>query len=179
MLTKKQEETVIKMIESYRNAKRINELPEGDASEADKAIEVFSYILDRSERITLEDIAKMVSGRTISVITQKFLVLPTEMKLTYLKTISFRNKKHQRITGKISPSVADKDLIYQVMEGDSIKVHPTTGDISIQGLGKTRVLVYTPINTSLTSDIEITVRNPNLRLAAPGKIRLAGKMRIS
>lgn len=179
MLTKKQEETVIKMIESYKNAKRINELPEGDVSEFDKVIEVFSYILDRSERISLEDIAKMVSNRTISVITQKFLVLPTEMELTYLKTISLKNKKQQRITGKITPSVADKDLIYQVMEGSSIKVHPTKGTISIQGLGTTKVLVYTPINTTLTSDVEITVRNPNIRLSATGKIRLAGRMRIA
>lgn len=85
---------------------------------------------------------------------------PTIMHLKYLPEISTRNKVQQYLAGVLLPVSCTKGIIRQRNEGDSLKVHPTTGKLTLQHTGTTSFYVYATGNTELTEEVYITVRTP-------------------
>lgn len=85
---------------------------------------------------------------------------PTLMHLKYLPEISTKNKVQQYLAGVLLPVSCTKGIIRQRNEGDSLKVHPTTGKLTLQHTGTTSFYVYATGNTELTEEVQITVRTP-------------------
>ena len=85
---------------------------------------------------------------------------PTLMHLRYLPEISTKNKVQQYLAGELLPVSCAKGIIRQRDEGDSLKVHPTTGRLTLQHTGETSFYVYATGNTELMEEVRINVRTP-------------------
>ena len=85
---------------------------------------------------------------------------PTLMHLKYLPEISTKNKVQQYLAGELLPVSCVKGIIRQRDEGDSLKVHPTTGRLTLQHTGETSFYVYATGNTELVEEVTINVRTP-------------------
>lgn len=118
----------------------------------------------------METLAKQIAAGSVG--------MPTEMKLEYLSDISVRNEVAQKIGVILIPSYYPQNAMFQKKDGDSLDVDPG-GNLKINGTGKTSIYVIPTNNTSLWKEIEIVVRNPELRLSASSELRMSnGALRI-
>jgi hypothetical protein len=103
---------------------------------------------------------------------------PVRMELTYPDIISTKNKLAQKIDVQLYPSYALKNVLFQRIDGDSLKINPS-GALTVKSTGETSFYVIPTQNTQLWQEVSISVRTPRMRLSSTGKIRLSGaKIRI-
>ena len=126
----------------------------------------------------LADTTKETVDKAVSSITEGFLALPTALEVDCPKSISTKCKVPKYIISRISPSTIRTNGVFQLWEGNNIRIHPSTGEIKILSEGIAKVIVYTPLNTLLAKEITINIRKPLVRLGNSGKIRLSSRMRI-
>lgn len=119
--------------------------------------------------VELDALMKAVSGESAAA--------PVILEVTAPVTISTRNKKSQRIEGRLLPGYVMQNLLYQRQEGSSLRVNPS-GLLMVSGTGTTTFYVIPPGNTELWKEVRVTVRHPVMRLTSSGKIRRSARMRI-
>lgn len=137
------------------------------------------------EKAGVADIAAKNADATVSELKQlstdfvgKTMGVPTEMRLEYLKEISLRNDVPQRIKVSLIPSYYPQNFIFQLVEGDGIRVDPG-GNIRLIKEGVTSLWVIPPGNTSLWQEISIRVKQPEMRLVNASSFRIVdGVFRI-
>lgn len=137
------------------------------------------------EKAGVADIAAKNADATVSELKQlstdfvgKTMGVPTEMRLEYLKEISLRNDVPQRIKVSLIPSYYPQNFIFQLVEGDGIRVDPG-GNIRLIKEGVTSLWVIPLGNTSLWQEISIRVKQPEMRLVDASSFRIVdGVFRI-
>ena len=103
---------------------------------------------------------------------------PVVLQVSAPAFISMKNKVAQKIGSKLLPGYVMQNVLYQKVRGDSLMADPS-GNLIVLGIGRTVFYIIPPQNTGLWKQVDITVRNPLLRLGSTGKIRLNGsKLRI-
>ena len=118
---------------------------------------------------TMDNMMKTFSVGTLSA--------PIKLEVKTLRSISIRNIAPLKIESRLYPSYVIQNIIYQ-REGDSVSIRPD-GSLKVNRLGTTSVFVIPTQNTPLFQQVDITVRNPVIRLTSDGKFRLHGnKIRV-
>ena len=103
---------------------------------------------------------------------------PARMVIQAPTTISTKNKIAQRIGVILYPSYVMRNVLFNRFEGNSLHINPS-GNLTVIGLGKSRFYVIPTGNTEIWQQVDITVREPQMRLTSSGKIRLNnGRIRI-
>lgn len=149
-----------------------------EAAEAKKqAIAAQEKSLQAEEAATRAD-AKIAQMDSLAGQIATGFIAPSRMNLSYPADISIRNKAKLKIAADILPAYLPQSVLYQRVEGDSVMSDPS-GNLTVKGEGKTKFWVIPTANTPLWQEVNITVRQPYMRLSASGKIRKNGnKMRI-
>lgn len=149
-----------------------------EAAEAKKqATDAQKKSLQAEEAATRAD-AKIAQMDSLAGQIATGFIAPSRMNLSYPADISIRNKAKLKIAADILPAYLPQSVLYQRVEGDSVMSDPS-GNLTVKGEGKTKFWVIPTANTPLWREVNITVRQPYMRLSASGKIRKNGnKIRI-
>lgn len=103
---------------------------------------------------------------------------PARMVIQAPATISTKNKVAQCIGVVLYPSYVMKNLLFNRFDGSSLHINPS-GSLTVTGLGKSSFYVIPTANTEIWQQVDITVREPQMRLTGSGAIRLSnGRIRI-
>lgn len=103
---------------------------------------------------------------------------PVRMVVSVLPTISTRNKVAQRIGVVLYPSYVMNNVLFNKFDGTSLHINPS-GSLTVKGLGKSSFYIIPTANTDIWQQVDVTVRQPQIRLTGAGKMRLNnGRIRI-
>lgn len=103
---------------------------------------------------------------------------PVRMLLQAPSTISTKNKVAQYIGVTLYPSYVMRNVLFNRFDGSSLRIDPS-GNLVVVGLGKSSFYVIPTANTVIWQQVDITVREPQMRLSSSGNIRLNnGRIRI-
>jgi len=83
----------------------------------------------------------------------------------------------QRIGFQLYPTYVMQNVLFQRVSGESVMANPS-GVLSVNGTGTTKFYVIPPQNTEVWKEVDVTVRQPLIRLTSSGKMRLGSKIRI-
>lgn len=132
----------------------------------------------RAETVTGEASKKIVEMDALSKTVAGYInAAPVRMQVSVPASISTKNKIRQKIGIMFFPAYCLKNVLYQKISGSSVDADPS-GNLTVNGTGKSSFYVIPTQNTELWQKVDITVRTPLIRLSS-GKIRLNGnKIRI-
>lgn len=102
---------------------------------------------------------------------------PVRLEISVPESISTKNKVVQRIGFKLYPTYVMQNVLFQRVSGESVTANPS-GIITVKGTGTTKFYVIPPQNTEVWKEVDVTVRQPLIRLTSSGKMRLGSKIRI-
>ena len=102
---------------------------------------------------------------------------PVRLEISVPESISTKNKVVQRIGFKLYPTYVMQNVLFQRVSGESVMAYPS-GILSVKGTGTTKFYVIPPQNTEVWKEVDVTVRQPLIRLTSSGKMRLGSKIRI-
>lgn len=102
---------------------------------------------------------------------------PVRLEVSVPESISTKNKVVQRIGFKLYPTYVMQNVLFQRVSGESVTANPS-GILSVKGTGTTKFYVIPPQNTEVWKEVDVTVRQPLIRLTSSGKMRLGSKIRI-
>ena len=102
---------------------------------------------------------------------------PVRLEISVPESISTKNKVVQRIGFKLYPTYVMQNVLFQRVSGESVMANPS-GILSVKGTGTTKFYVIPPQNTEVWKEVDVTVRQPLIRLTSSGKMRLGSKIRI-
>lgn len=102
---------------------------------------------------------------------------PVRLEISVPESISSKNKVVQRIGFKLYPTYVMQNVLFQRVSGESVMANPS-GVLSVKGTGTTKFYVIPPQNTEVWKEVDVTVRQPLIRLTSSGKMRLGSKIRI-
>lgn len=102
---------------------------------------------------------------------------PVRLEISVPESISTKNKVVQRIGFKLYPTYVMQNVLFQRVSGESVMANPS-GVLSVKGTGTTKFYVIPPQNTEVWKEVDVTVRQPLIRLTSSGKMRLGSKIRI-
>ena len=102
---------------------------------------------------------------------------PVRLEVSVPESISTKNKVVQRIGFKLYPTYVMQNVLFQRVSGESVTSNPS-GILSVKGTGTTKFYVIPPQNTEVWKEVDVTVRQPLIRLTSSGKMRLGNKVRI-
>lgn len=102
---------------------------------------------------------------------------PVRLEVSVPESISTKNKVVQRIGFKLYPTYVMQNVLFQRVSGESVTANPS-GILSVKGTGTTKFYVIPPQNTEVWKEVDVTVRQPLVRLTSSGKMRLGSKIRI-
>ena len=102
---------------------------------------------------------------------------PVRLEISVPESISTKNKVVQRIGFKLYPTYVMQNVLFQRVSGESVTANPS-GILSVKGTGTTKFYVIPPQNTEVWKEVDVTVRQPLIRLTSSGKMRLGSKIRI-
>ena len=102
---------------------------------------------------------------------------PVRLEVSVPESISTKNKVVQRIGIQLYPTYVMQNVLFQRVSGESVTANPS-GILSVLGTGTTKFYVIPPQNTEVWKEVDVTVRQPLIRLTSSGKMRLSNKVRI-
>ena len=102
---------------------------------------------------------------------------PVRLEVSVPESISTKNKVVQRIGIQLYPTYVMQNVLFQRVSGESVTANPS-GILSVKGTGTTKFYVIPPQNTEVWKEVDVTVRQPLIRLTSSGKMRLGSKIRI-
>lgn len=102
---------------------------------------------------------------------------PVRLEVSVPESISTKNKVVQRIGIQLYPTYVMQNVLFQRVSGESVTANPS-GVLSVLGTGTTKFYVIPPQNTEVWKEVDVTVRQPLVRLTSSGKMRLSNKVRI-
>lgn len=102
---------------------------------------------------------------------------PVKLEVSVPESISTKNKVVQRIGFQLYPTYVMQSVLFQRVSGESVMANPS-GVLSVNGTGTTKFYVIPPQNTEVWKEVDVTVRQPLIRLTSSGKMRLGSKIRI-
>ena len=102
---------------------------------------------------------------------------PVRLEVSVPESISTKNKVVQRIGIQLYPTYVMQNVLFQRVSGESVTANPS-GILSVKGTGTTKFYVIPPQNTEVWKEVDVTVRQPLIRLTSSGKMRLSNKVRI-
>lgn len=102
---------------------------------------------------------------------------PVKLEVSVPESISTKNKVVQRIGFRLYPTYVMQNVLFQRVSGESVMANPS-GVLSVNGTGTTKFYVIPPQNTEVWKEVDVTVRQPLIRLTSSGKMRLGSKIRI-
>lgn len=102
---------------------------------------------------------------------------PVKLEVSVPESISTKNKVVQRIGFRLYPTYVMQNVLFQRVSGESVMANPS-GILSVNGTGTTKFYVIPPQNTEVWKEVDVTVRQPLIRLTSSGKMRLGSKIRI-
>ena len=102
---------------------------------------------------------------------------PVRLEVSVPESISTKNKVVQRIGFKLYPTYVMQNVLFQRVSGESVTANPS-GVLSVKGTGTAKFYVIPPQNTEVWKEVDVTVRQPLIRLTSSGKMRLGSKIRI-
>ena len=102
---------------------------------------------------------------------------PVRLEVSVPESISTKNKVVQRIGIQLYPTYVMQNVLFQRVSGESVTANPS-GILSVLGTGTTKFYVIPPQNTEVWKEVDVTVRQPLVRLTSSGKMRLSNKVRI-
>ena len=102
---------------------------------------------------------------------------PVKLEVSVPESISTKNKVVQRIGFQLYPTYVMQNVLFQRVSGESVMANPS-GVLSVNGTGTTKFYVIPPQNTEVWKEVDVTVRQPLIRLTSSGKMRLGSKIRI-
>lgn len=148
------------------------------ANDADTAKTEAHQAAGRADVITSEASQKIVEMDALSKAVAGYInAAPVRMLVSVPVSISTKNKIRQKIGITFFPSYCLKNALYQKISGGSVDTDPS-GNLTVNGTGKSSFHVIPTQNTELWQKVDITVRPPLIRLSN-GKMRLnGGKIRI-
>lgn len=131
-----------------------------------------------SQMQTLKSECEEMADYLKRALVPKLIGEPTILKLHYLSEICIKNSIPQKINVELKPQFCSQSAIFNKVEGDSLGIDPG-GNLIILKAGKTKFQVIPTYNTKLWQEVEINVRQPLMRMASAGTMRLSnGKIRI-
>lgn len=148
------------------------------ANDADTAKTEARQAAGRADTITGEASRKIVEMDALSKAVAGYInAAPVRMQVSVPVSISTKNKVRQKIGITFFPSYCLKNALYQKISGSSADADPS-GNLTVNGTGKSSFHVIPTQNTELWQKVDVTVRSPLIRLSN-GKMRLNGsKIRI-
>ena len=102
---------------------------------------------------------------------------PVKLEVSVPESISTKNKVVQRIGFRLYPTYVMQNVLFQRVSGESVMANPS-GVLSVKGTGTTKFYVIPPQNTEVWKEVDVTVRQPLIRLTSSGVMRLGSKIRI-
>ena len=70
------------------------------------------------------------------------------------------------------------NVLFNKFDGTSLHINPS-GSLTVKGLGKSSFYIIPTANTDIWQQVDVTVRQPQIRLTGAGKMRLNnGRIRI-
>lgn len=102
---------------------------------------------------------------------------PVKLEVSVPESISTKNKVVQRIGFQLYPTYVRQNVLFQRVSGESVMANPS-GVLSVKGTGTTKFYVIPPQNTEVWKEVDVTVRQPLIRLTSSGVMRLGSKIRI-
>lgn len=102
---------------------------------------------------------------------------PVKLEVSVPESISTKNKVVQRIGFQLYPTYVMQNVLFQRVSGESVMANPS-GVLSVKGTGTTKFYVIPPQNTEVWKEVDVTVRQPLIRLTSSGVMRLGSKIRI-
>lgn len=102
---------------------------------------------------------------------------PVKLEVSVPESISTKNKVVQRIGFRLYPTYVMQNVLFQRVSGESVMANPS-GVLSVNGTGTTKFYVIPPQNTEVWREVDVTVRQPLIRLTSSGMMRLGSKIRI-
>ena len=102
---------------------------------------------------------------------------PVKLEVSVPESISTKNKVVQRIGFRLYPTYVMQNVLFQRVSGESVMANPS-GILSVNGTGTTKFYVIPPQNTEVWKEVDVTVRQPLIRLTSSGMMRLGSKIRI-
>jgi len=102
---------------------------------------------------------------------------PVKLEVSVPESISTKNKVVQRIGFRLYPTYVMQNVLFQRVSGESVMANPS-GVLSVNGTGTTKFYVIPPQNTEVWKEVDVTVRQPLIRLTSSGVMRLGSKIRI-
>ena len=102
---------------------------------------------------------------------------PVKLVVSVPESISTKNKVVQRIGVQLYPTYVMQNVLFQRVSGESVTANPS-GILSVGGMGTTKFYVIPPQNTEIWKEVDVTVRQPLIRLTSSGMMRLGNKVRI-
>jgi len=102
---------------------------------------------------------------------------PVKLEVSVPESISTKNKVVQRIGFQLYPTYVMQNVLFQRVSGESVMANPS-GILSVNGTGTTKFYVIPPQNTEVWKEVDVTVRQPLIRLTSSGVMRLGSKIRI-
>lgn len=102
---------------------------------------------------------------------------PVKLEVSVPESISTKNKVVQRIGFQLYPTYVMQNVLFQRVSGESVMANPS-GVLSVNGTGTTKFYVIPPQNTEAWREVDVTVRQPLIRLTSSGVMRLGSKIRI-
>jgi hypothetical protein len=149
-----------------------------EAAEAKKQATAAQEKSQQAEEAATRAEAKIAQMDSLAGQIATGFIAPSRMNLSYPADISIRNKAKLKIAADVLPAYLPQSVLYQRVEGTSVASDPS-GNLTIAGAGVTKFWVIPTANTPLWREVNITVRQPYMRLSASGKIRKNGnKIRI-
>lgn len=149
-----------------------------EAAEAKKQATAAQEKSQQAEEAATRADAKIAQMDSLAGQIATGFIAPSRMNLSYPADISIRNKAKLKIAADILPAYLPQSVLYQRVEGNSVASDPS-GNLKVVAEGVTKFWVIPTANTPLWQEVNITVRQPFMRLSASGKIRKNGnKIRI-
>ena len=102
---------------------------------------------------------------------------PVRLEVSVPESISTKNKVVQRIGIQLYPTYVMQNVLFQRVSGESVTANPS-GILSVLGTGTTKFYLIPPQNTEVWKEVDVTVRQPLIRLTSSGVMRLSNKVRI-
>ena len=102
---------------------------------------------------------------------------PVKLEVSVPESISTKNKVVQRIGFQLYPTYVMQNVLFQRVSGESVMANPS-GVLSVNGTGTTKFYVIPPQNTEVWKEVDVTVRQPLIRLTSSGVMRLGSRIRI-
>lgn len=156
-------------------ANRSATLAENSAKKAGEATDMAEEQANRASAAAASALSTIADMDALGkAIASYVYAAPVSMRVTVPESISLKNKVKQRISVSLSPSYVMKNVLYQRVSGDSTVSDPS-GELTLSGVGETVFHIIPTQNTELWREVRVRSRNPLMRLATSGKIRINGK----